>query len=113
MVVVSTLQTANYDVKEKLHREKSAGGELIELSKQFGESKGAHGVKLVVLEVLESQRGRNSFKFRVLSLPWKPGSSHHTSSKFELQVHSRQPRAFDCHMGETPALTPCQSTRKE
>ena len=68
MVVVSTLQTANYDVKEKLHREKSAGGELIELSKQFGESKGAHGVKLVVLEVLESQRGRNSFKFRVLSL---------------------------------------------
>ena len=57
MVVVSTLQTANYDVKEKLHREKSAGGELIELSKQFGESKGAHGVKLVVLEVWKSQRG--------------------------------------------------------
>ena len=30
MVVVSTLKTANYGVKEKLHREKSAGGELIE-----------------------------------------------------------------------------------
>ena len=41
MVVVSTLQTANYDVKEKLHREKSAGGELIELSKQFGNEKEA------------------------------------------------------------------------
>ena len=30
MVVVSTLKTANYGVKEKLHREKSAGSELIE-----------------------------------------------------------------------------------
>jgi len=30
MVVVSTLKTANYGVKERLHREKSAGGELIE-----------------------------------------------------------------------------------
>ena len=69
MVVVSTLQTANYDVKEKLHREKSAGGELIELSKQFGESKGAHGVKLVVLEVLISGLGGvivSSFE----SSPW-------------------------------------------